>query len=189
MMDLREGYHLVSEEFKASPDVEFLYGDFYAIDESGELISKIKTIPFDPNILLYGANFISQPASFYRRTLLDKIGLFNDTLQYLMDYEFFLRAASFKINFKLVRSYLSAIRYHEQCKTINGVEPWANERIMIKEKYVKSGSTSPKMMRFRSLLYRLKRYGLLIGRGRIDFSGLVLSYKRRYISKQRKPKI
>jgi len=171
----------IVKEFKASPDVDFVYGDFHAIDSNGDLLCRMKTIPFDPNILLYDANFISQPASFYRRRLFDKIGLFDDKLQFLMDYEFFLRAAKRKVEFRLLRHYLSAIRYHSDCKTLTGQEPWAEERRNLKKIYARKKAQHPSAMKILSIIYRIKRYALLISRGKLDFMYLCLSYKHRLI--------
>ena len=177
----------IAAEFIRHPDVDFLYGDLYAIDRDGDILSKIKTIPFDRKILLFDANFISQPASFYRRSLFDKIGYFDDTLHYLMDYEFFLRAAANNIRFKLVKNYLSAIRYHDECKTVSGMTPWAEERKHIKLHYLDT-PCSMRKLRLLAMLYRLKRYMLMIGRGRLDFAGLVLALRRRQLSSGNKAK-
>jgi glycosyltransferase involved in cell wall biosynthesis len=164
-----------------NPETEFIYGDFHAIDESGAILDRIKTIPFDPNILLYDANFISQPASFYKRSLFEKIGSFDDSLHYLMDYEFFLRAARRQIEFRLTRRYLSAIRYHGDCKTLTGAEPWAEERQALKRKYARMRVQHPAAMKLLAAIYRLKRYLLLIGRGRLDFMNLKIKYRQRRI--------
>jgi glycosyltransferase involved in cell wall biosynthesis len=173
----------VVEEFGRHPGVDFIYGDFHAIDEDGAILSRVKTIPFDPNILLYDANFISQPASFYRRRLFDLIGLFDDSLQYLMDYEFFLRAARRKVGFRLVRQYLSAIRYHGECKTLTGGEPWAAERRELKLHYARPRTRHPLAMKVLGGIYRTKRYLLLMARGRLDFMNLLLHRKQKAIAK------
>jgi glycosyltransferase involved in cell wall biosynthesis len=175
----------VVDEFNSHPDVDFIYGDFHAIDQYGHILSKVKTIPFDPNILLYDANFISQPASFYRRRLIDEIGLFDADFQYLMDYEFFLRAARRKVKFRLVRQYLSAIRYHSGCKTLTGAAPWAEERRQLKFKYARPKVRQhPSAMKILSAIYRLKRYTLLLGRGQMDFLNFMLHRKQKQISQQ-----
>ncbi len=172
----------IVEMFQKNPDIEFIYGDFHAIDEEGEIIDRIKTIPFDSNILLYDANFISQPASFYRKSLIEKIGLFDDTLHYLMDYEFFLRAAKRKVNFKLAKRYLSAIRYHGNCKTLTGSEPWADERRALKELYSRHHTKYTSAKTVLKIIYRTKRYLLLILRGRLDFTNRKLAIRRKQIS-------
>lgn len=155
---------LIVSEFKKYPDIEFLYGDHYAIDKDGTVISHEKTIPFDPNILLYDANFICQPASFYRRKLFEKIGIFDMDMFYLMDYEFFLRAAKQDIYFRLVRKYLAAIRFHSSCKTLTGDHALAHQRRVLKEKYANPKLFNPITMKVLGIIYRLKRYCLLIAR-------------------------
>lgn len=173
----------VVKMFNNNPEVEFIYGDFHAIDADSNIIDKIKTIPFDSNILLYDANFISQPASFYRKSLIDKIGLFDDKLHYLMDYEFFLRAAKRKINFKLAKRYLSAIRYHGNCKTLTGAEPWAEERRSLKILYSRHHTRYPSAQTLLKIIYRAKRYILLLLRGRLDFTNRKLAMRRNQISR------
>lgn len=172
----------VVDEFYRFPDADLVYGDFHAIDEQGNILDKIKTIPFDHAILLYDANYISQPASFYRRRLLDEIGLFDERLQYLMDYEFFLRAAKRRAVFHLMKTPLSAIRYHGDCKTLTGKAPWADERKAIREYYARMRVRHPNAMRVLSVVYRIKRYFLLIKRGRVDFLNYRLKAKQRTIA-------
>ncbi|MDH5644367.1 MAG: glycosyltransferase [Candidatus Heimdallarchaeota archaeon] len=174
----------VVEIFVNNPDVDFIYGDFHAIDENGHILDKVKTIPFDHDILLYDANYICQPGSFYRRRLLDEIGLFDDELHFLMDYEFFLRAAKRKAEFFMMPEYLSAIRYHGDCKTLSdGVYPWVEERKQIKLKYARVKARSLSSLRILSLIFRLKRYYLLLLRGRLDCMNIFLAYKLRKISR------
>lgn len=173
----------IVEQFKKNQDVDFLYGDFHAIGIDGTILDQVKTIPFDADILLFDANYISQPASFYRKRLFDKIGLFDDTLNYLMDYEFFLRSAKNKNKMRLVKRYLSAIRYHGECKTLTGATPWAKERRSLKAHYVRPSLRGSASMKFLSVVFRIKRYMFLITRGRLDFMNLKLAYKINKISK------
>jgi GT2 family glycosyltransferase len=167
--------------FSARPEVDFVYGDSHAIDAGGNLISRVKAIPFDPDILLYDANFICQPSSFYRRRLIDDIGPFDENMHFLMDYEFFLRAAKRKARFHLVRRYLSAIRFHGQCKSLSdGVYPWHQERRRVRVRYARAKLRDhPTALALVGLIYRLKRYALLLGRGQIDFMNLGLALKLR----------
>ena len=169
-------------EFNKEPDVDFLYGDFWGIDKNDKILSKVKTIPFDNNILIYDANFICQPASFYRKRLFDTIGLFDESLHFLMDYEFFLRAAKRQCVIQLYPDYLSAIRFHDDCKTLSdGVHPWEDEKIKIKQSYIRKKANHPSALKILSLIYRFKRYLLLLLRGRLDVANLKLAYKLRKI--------
>lgn len=173
----------VAQAFAQHPDVDFVYGDSVAIDQDGKVLNRIKTIPFDPDILLYDANFICQPSSFYSRRLIEEIGPFDESLYYLMDYEFFLRAAKRKVKFHLIADYLAAIRYHEACKTLaNGIYPWVDERRAIRLRYARQKVRTPSALRLLSVIFRLKRYGRLLLRGRLDFMNLALAYKLRRIN-------
>lgn len=172
----------IVNEFNKKPTIDFLYGDFWGIDKYDNILSKVKTIPFDNNILIYDANFICQPASFYRKRLFDMIGLFDESLHFLMDYEFFLRAAKRKANIRLYPDYLSAIRFHDECKTLSdGVHPWNEEKIKIKQSYIRKKTNHPSALKILSLIYRIKRYFLLLLRGRLDVANLKLAYKLRKI--------
>jgi glycosyltransferase involved in cell wall biosynthesis len=166
----------VAAVFEQHPEVDLVYGDFLAIDAQGGTIDRIKTIPFDANILLYDANFICQPASFYRHSLLSKIGPFDDSLRFLMDYEFFLRAAKRGVGFHLLAEPLACIRFHGDCKTLsNGVYPWGDERRRIIAEYARPKAQHPSALRTLRWLYRAKRYLKLMARGRVDFANIRLA--------------
>ena len=173
----------VEEAFRLNPDVDVVYGDFHAVDEVGRLIDRVKTIAYDADILLYDANYICQPASFYRRSLLDRIGLFDDSLRFLMDYEFFLRASRCKARFMMIPRPLAAIRFHGDCKTLSdGVHPWGDERRRIIAEYARPKAQHPGALRALGLLFRAKRYLKLMARGRIDFANLRLARRLRQIA-------
>lgn len=173
----------VAAVFDQHPEVDFVYGDFQAIDEQGGLIDRVKTIPYDPAILLYDANYICQPASFYRRSLLQKIGGFDDSLRFLMDYEFFLRASKRGVGFHMIPEELAAIRFHSNCKTLSdGVHPWADERRRIIAEYARPKAQHPSALKMLSLIYRAKRYARLLARGRLDFANLRLARSLREIA-------
>ena len=76
----------VVHEFQQAPDTDFIYGDFYAIDADGKVFDKIKSISFDRKILLYDANYISQPASFYRKRLFECAHVLKKLLLLLLDF-------------------------------------------------------------------------------------------------------
>lgn len=169
--------------FEQKPEVDLVYGDFIAIDASGALIDEVKTIDFDPAILLYDANYICQPASFYRRSLLDRIGLFDESLRFLMDYEFFLRASDQKARFYMLPEPLAAIRFHGDCKTLSdGVHPWAEERSRLISEYAGPLAQRSAALRGLRMLYRMKRYMKLLQRGRLDFANLRLARRLRQIA-------
>jgi len=88
----------VAEEFIKHPEAMWITGDYFIIDNTGkkiqsyvagykELLRKKPTF-----IKLAIANYIIQPSTFWRRSLMKKIGIFDPSLRYCMDYDYWMRA-------------------------------------------------------------------------------------------------
>ena len=88
---------LIADLFSQHESVQWLTGQCRIIDESGKIIRSL--VSAYKNLWLYSksykvllmTNYISQPATFWRRSLLDRCGLFDKSLHYVMDYEYWLR--------------------------------------------------------------------------------------------------
>jgi glycosyltransferase involved in cell wall biosynthesis len=105
--------------FDAHPEIDFVYGDYRIMDSAGKTIILKREIDFDWNIMLCGLNYIAQPNVFFRRRVFDKLGYLNESLHYVMDYEFWLRAASNGFRFHHVAQTLAACRWHLDAKTVS----------------------------------------------------------------------
>lgn len=87
----------VGNVFARHKDAGWLTGRCRIIDETGNDIRQ--PIALYKNLLLYShsyplllmTNYISQPATFWRKSLLETCGPFDETLHYVMDYEYWLR--------------------------------------------------------------------------------------------------
>jgi glycosyltransferase involved in cell wall biosynthesis len=79
--------------FERHPEAGVVYGNAELIDEHGAVFDRIRAGSFDLRRQLNGINGIPQPAAFIRASLLGEIGLLNEDLHYVMDYELWLRAA------------------------------------------------------------------------------------------------
>lgn len=110
----------VLEAFQQNSEVDFVYGDFNYIDAAGNVLAKRRTTNFDYDILRFDHNFICQPASFWRCSVIDRIGPIAEDLYYLMDYEYYLRAAAAGLRFYHLRENLANLRLHKECKTVSG---------------------------------------------------------------------
>lgn len=71
----------------------------------------------------YGLN---HPSTFYRRELFDRVGLIDESLQYAMDYDFYLRA-SLETPFDDLDVVTTEMLVHEQTKTSQGWAPFARD--------------------------------------------------------------
>lgn len=106
----------VADYFETNPEVDLLYGKADIIDTSGV---KIDTYPVEPwsYARLQETCFISQPAAFWRRRVHDRIGWFNESLHFSMDYDFWLRiGASGKVVY--LPQLFALARRHGDAKTV-----------------------------------------------------------------------
>ncbi|AGY59717.1 glycosyltransferase family 2 protein [Gloeobacter kilaueensis] len=103
---------------------KLLHGGAVTIaEENGELRSGVQSSqPFDCTRLTC-SNFIVQPSSFWTRPLWQGTGELNIRYQYILDWDWFLRASrvpGFEADY--LPRFLSLYRYHAQHKTSSGGE-------------------------------------------------------------------
>jgi glycosyltransferase involved in cell wall biosynthesis len=98
------------------PEVDVVYGEGYWIDESGAVIRRYPTLPFDSNELARDC-FICQPASFIRASSYRRCGLDPDVNQ-SFDYDLWIRMAKQGFRFASIPEYLAGSRMHSGAKTI-----------------------------------------------------------------------
>jgi glycosyltransferase involved in cell wall biosynthesis len=99
------------------PDAGIVYGNAEVIDEAGKVRDVIVSGPFDLEQQLNGINRIPQPAVFMRASLLTEIGLLDERLDYVMDYELWLRAARVT-RLVWIDETWAQFRLHSESKTV-----------------------------------------------------------------------
>jgi hypothetical protein len=77
---------------EAHPEVAMVYSDFDFIDGRGQRIRRIVARGFSPDRLSF-ANIVPQATMFFRRHLLQEVGGVSTDYDFVMDWEFVLRAA------------------------------------------------------------------------------------------------
>lgn len=107
----------VRDFFERHPSVGVVYGDAWYIDENDKTLGPYSTEEWDLERLKETC-FICQPAAFFRRTAVEQAGLLDATLQYCMDYEFWLRLGLRGIQFVHLPKYLAASRLYPDNKTM-----------------------------------------------------------------------
>lgn len=121
----------VAEAFNKNADVDVIYGDFLYTNEEGRPFYRRHVF----NRLRYGTllfhDYFGQPAVFFKKKVLDKIGFLDETLTYAMDWDFFLRMkrnckmfhlpkvlATYRIHRHSKTSQEGNMKYAQDCKTI-----------------------------------------------------------------------
>lgn len=107
----------VLDYFSKNPDIEIVYGMANHIDENNQFINPYPVEEWNFERLLFTC-FICQPAVFFRRNIFKKYGLLDESLQYCMDYEYWIRLAKAGVKFGYMNTTLAASRVHADTKTL-----------------------------------------------------------------------
>jgi glycosyltransferase involved in cell wall biosynthesis len=174
-LQLPETLHRVAEFFNQHPEVNVIYGDYHLVNSEGQVVLKKQEIPFDYNILLYGLDYISQPTTFFRRSIFDQLGYLDEGLHFGLDWEYWLRIASRGGRFAHIPHYLAATRWHTEAKTLVAPPQMYAEHRAIRDRYwQKHRFKSAQLQQLYSYglnkVYRLKRQLIkILTRRTLDF--------------------
>ncbi|MHA1279547.1 MAG: glycosyltransferase family 2 protein [Candidatus Helarchaeota archaeon] len=101
------------------PDSDLVYSDLYIIDQHGKVVGKTRSDYFELEKLL-NDNFIKQPTVFMRREVIDKTNGVDESLQYVMDREFWLRVGLAGFGMQYISDHeLAKFRYTPGTKSFN----------------------------------------------------------------------
>ncbi|GAB4527449.1 MAG: glycosyltransferase family 2 protein [Anaerolineae bacterium] len=121
------------------PEIDLVYGDVQPIDENGHVLrERACGKPFSLHTLLTDFWMIPQPTAFFRRELLDKVGLLNENLHYFLDPDLWIRIALHGKG-----QYLPGLRakgrLHKDSKTVaQQLGFWEERKLVLDELYRRS---------------------------------------------------
>jgi glycosyltransferase involved in cell wall biosynthesis len=108
----------VVRAFEENPDVDIVYGDYLMVDAVGTVLKIRREIEFNAFVLLYHrVLYIPTTATFFRRRVFDEGNWLDETLQYAMDLEFFIRLSERGYRFKHIPQLLADFRMQPNSKT------------------------------------------------------------------------
>ncbi len=123
---LENTFSEVEKVFREQPEIDIVYGNAWHIDETDAIIEPYPTE--DWNLArLYEVCFISQPALFFRRSVVQKFGLLDETLHFCMDYEYWLRLGLGGARFYHLDTPLAGSRLYLETKTLGQRDKVHNE--------------------------------------------------------------
>lgn len=142
---LPNALNIVAGRFQNHPERLWLTGRCKIVDEQGgeirSMITRYKNIllSFGSRAMLHVTNYISQPATFWRRAAVDEFGYFDETLHFVMDYEYWLRLWQTHPPL-ILPQYLAAFRIQSQSKTTSSGHSAAyiNEERLVLRRYSRS---------------------------------------------------
>jgi len=114
--------------FEKEERTDVLYGNALFVDERGHCTGAYPVSGFDAE-LLKSFCFISQPSTFFRRSIYAQVGGIDPDLNFALDYDLWLRFLKVGARFSRTDRILSATRLHQSTKTDTGGPKFTREVI------------------------------------------------------------
>jgi glycosyltransferase involved in cell wall biosynthesis len=127
--------------FEKRPDVDVVFGDLWNVDvetKRGELY----LYPPFRNEYFFRSGFLGQPTVFWRRSVQEKLGNFDQSLQLVADCDYWMRAAKqFKVG--KINEVLAIEQDHLDAKRFAQATSLQQEIHLVRTRHTKSGTTAP----------------------------------------------
>jgi glycosyltransferase involved in cell wall biosynthesis len=135
----------VEEAIIDHPETQVIFGRGHYMDKLGNFLRPYPTIEIglgmDPAKELFEKGYVAQPSVFFRRDTYLACGGVNRKLQFVMDYELWVRFARAGYRFLGIPEDLSGNRWHESAKTSSQLLPLLAEVVHVQVK--EYGKVSP----------------------------------------------
>jgi glycosyltransferase involved in cell wall biosynthesis len=124
----------------SNPRAAWLSGLCVNIDESGSEIRprtylyKKFWLLLNSGLALKVLNYISQPATFWRRSIISEIGYLNEQLHYTMDYDYWLRLRK-RHRLHVMNRDLARFRLHPSSKSGSTFHAQFDEELAVAERH------------------------------------------------------
>ncbi len=152
---LNNTFKIVADYFSSHESCDILYGNFYFTDSVGKILRKVKiskNISYDKMLF---HNYLGQPAVFFTKKGVNKVGLLDADYHYVMDWEYWLRwMKKFKLHYS--NNYFSTYRLQEDAKTSQqGDDKFGNEIKIMIERNKQKRFNSNKLNNIYYFLYKI----------------------------------
>jgi glycosyltransferase involved in cell wall biosynthesis len=125
----------VGAYMQAHPDVMVAYGRCEIRGRDGEVLDTVGE-PYNRRTMVMSRNVIPQPSTFIRREAIERVGMLDESLHYVMDMELFLRVGRIRPPRFLDRT-LAGMTRHPDAKTSRGRSGMARERWQVRLRYAR----------------------------------------------------
>jgi glycosyltransferase involved in cell wall biosynthesis len=157
----------VAKMFLRFPDVDVVYGHRIFIDTDGLETGRCVLPNHDTNIIKW-VDYIPQETMFWRRRVWDRIGPFDESFRFAIDWDFILRAHDAGFRFKRLPRFLGCFRVHDRQKTNAIRQVGAEEQKRLRRQHLGYEPTGKEIghnikgyLRWHVLFHRLYKLRLL----------------------------
>lgn len=126
--------HAIAGFMTVHPEYGLAYGDCEVVDEGGKSLGYLPRHPFNLKRTIERGEFVPQQAAFWRLSVQNQVGMLDDRLHFAMDYEFFIRIATFAPVGYLPQP-LAAFRMHGSSKTVSQSDRHWREALAVSERH------------------------------------------------------
>jgi len=132
-------FQLIADYFRQNPKIDLLYFDVSNFSSAGTKAYR-HSASYSPEQFLTKV-CLHQPGVFWRRRIMDQIGLLDENLHYVMDFDFWIRMY-LNGTIKYIPKVVSNFRIHHESKTNdNPVELYIEKNQVIAELFYNLGES------------------------------------------------
>ena len=124
----------VMRVFEARPSVDVVFGDGTKVEEETG-VQRLRLFPRFDRVSLANYESLMQPAVFWRRRVMDRIGGFDTGLRYVADLDYWLRASGAGASIEHVDEVIAIERIHAARLSITGSDPMAEESAVMRARH------------------------------------------------------
>lgn len=156
--------------------VDILYGDLYMITTDDEVTEILKTTSYDFDCQILEGMQIHNQSLFFKRSLVEKYGMFDESFRFAFDYDFITRYTSHKsTTTKKIDGLGGALRVHAEAKSSTIATTIGREEHARVQKLYISTNTSPVVNKMKYLWCRVRKIAYFILRLDIQYIRFRLS--------------
>lgn len=128
-------FWIVANWFNNNQRHNALYGGIYIIDEKSDVKDGFWPTSFNPSYTLLVGLDVHQQGLFWKKSLMNEVGLLDENLSFAMDLDFIVRIL-FDGNPGRIKRYLGMFRHQPQAKTALIKDVGIEERKLILNRYI-----------------------------------------------------
>jgi len=133
-----------AQAFAANPEADLVYGDVETgWDDRAHSIRRGRPVAFEEMLAELRVP-IPQPASLWKRSVLDRVGYLNPRWHAVMDRDFYVRAAR-SCRLLYIPEVLGFTRLHRECKSVARKDLWRREIPLMYRELLRSKDLPPRI--------------------------------------------